>query len=41
MLQTVMKRGRHGEVTDVLGDFIGELLGALFFYVLLRRKLSF
>jgi VanZ family protein len=41
MLQTIMKRGRHGEVTDVLSDFIGELLGALFFYVLLRRKLVF
>jgi hypothetical protein len=41
LLQTVMKRGRHGEFTDVLSDFIGEILGVIFFYFLFRRKLLF
>ena len=41
LLQTVMKRGRHGEVSDVVSDLIGIFLGTLLFYFLARRKLVF
>nr|WP_234462371.1 VanZ family protein [Adhaeribacter terrigena] len=41
LLQTVMKRGRHGETGDVISDVIGTVLGACLFYILLRRKLTF
>lgn len=41
LLQTVMKRGRHGEVGDVISDVIGTVLGVILFSFLLRRKLTF
>ncbi|KAA9341000.1 VanZ family protein [Adhaeribacter soli] len=41
LLQMVMKQGRHGEISDVVSDFIGSLAGAAFFYYLSRRKLVF
>ena len=41
LLQTVMKQGRHGEFTDLFSDFIGAILGALFCYLLYRRKPAF
>jgi VanZ family protein len=41
LLQTIMKLGRHGETTDLLSDFIGAILGALFCYFLFRRRPAF
>ncbi|MFC5269199.1 VanZ family protein [Adhaeribacter terreus] len=41
LLQTVMKRGRHGETGDVIADAIGIFLGSVLFYFLSRRKLIF
>ena len=41
LLQTVMKRGRHGEPRDVISDAIGIFLGSLLFFLLFRRKLVF
>jgi len=41
LLQTVMKRGRHGEARDVISDAIGIVLGSVVFYFLTRRRLTF
>ncbi len=41
LLQMYMKAGRYGEVSDVISNTIGEVLGAVFFYYLAVKKRTF